>query len=112
MQTTNTVLMIAPVQFGFNPDAAETNSLYGSRYRLVRRARQTIQTAAREEFTRFVEVLREVGISVMTVEDTSEPHTPVRFFRITGFPHTMMGALSLPDGAGEPPFRAPRGYCH
>ena len=80
MQTTNTVLMIAPVQFGFNPDAAETNSFMEADTGLSGEARQTIQTAAREEFTRFVEVLREVGISVMTVEDTSEPHTPDSIF--------------------------------
>lgn len=43
-------------------------------------ARQKVQAAAREEFMRFVEVLREAGITVMTVEDTAEPHTPDSIF--------------------------------
>lgn len=72
--------MIAPVQFGFNPDAAETNSFMEADTGLSSEARQTIQTAAREEFMRFAEILREAGISVMTVEDTPEPHTPDSIF--------------------------------
>lgn len=80
MQTTNTILMIAPMHFGFNPDAAETNSFMESDTGLSGEARQKIQAAAREEFMHFVEVLREAGITVMTVEDTSEPHTPDSIF--------------------------------
>lgn len=80
MQITNTILMIAPVHFGFNPDAAETNSFMESDTGLSGEARQKIQAAAREEFMRFVKVLREAGITVMTVEDTSEPHTPDSIF--------------------------------
>lgn len=80
MQTTNTVLMIAPVHFGFNPDAAETNSFMEADTGLSGEARQHIQPAARAEFTNFVEVLRKAGISVLTVEDTPEPHTPDSIF--------------------------------
>lgn len=80
MQTTNTVLMIAPVQFGFNPDAAETNSFMEADTGLSGEARQKIQAAAREEFIRFVEVLRKAGMNVITVEDTPEPHTPDSIF--------------------------------
>jgi hypothetical protein len=80
MQTTNTVLMIAPVHFGFNPDAAETNSFMENDSGLSGEARQHIQSAARAEFMNFVEILREAGISVLTVEDTPQPHTPDSIF--------------------------------
>ncbi|MBD1210327.1 MAG: amidinotransferase [Ignavibacteria bacterium] len=80
MQTTHTVLMIAPVQFGFNPDAAETNSFMEADTGLSGEARQKIQAAAREEFMRFVEVLRKAGMNVITVEDTPVPHTPDSIF--------------------------------
>lgn len=80
MQTTNTVLMIAPVHFGFNPDAAETNSFMEADTGLSGEARQHIQSAARAEFMNFVEVLRAAGISVLTVEDSPQPHTPDSIF--------------------------------
>ncbi|MCU0427500.1 MAG: arginine deiminase-related protein [Candidatus Kapabacteria bacterium] len=80
MQVTNTVLMIAPVRFGFNPDAADTNSFMESDSGLSREEREKIQLAAREEFMNFAETLRGAGITVEIVEDTPEPHTPDSIF--------------------------------
>ncbi len=72
--------MIAPVRFGFNPDAAETNSFMEADTGLSGEERQRIQNAARAECMNFAEVLRAAGISVVIVEDTPEPHTPDSIF--------------------------------
>ncbi len=72
--------MIAPVRFGFNPDAAETNSFMEADTGLSGEERQRIQNAARAECLHFAEALRAAGISVVIVEDTPEPHTPDSIF--------------------------------
>jgi hypothetical protein len=79
-QTTDTLLMIAPVRFGYNPEAAESNSFMESDKHLGSKERQRIQEEARAEFDRFVEVLRAAGIEVLAYEDTPEPHTPDSIF--------------------------------
>ena len=80
MYITNTVLMIAPVRFGFNPDAAETNSFMESDSSLSNAERENIQKAAHAEFMHFAETLRAAGITVHIVEDTAQPHTPDSIF--------------------------------
>lgn len=74
MQTTNTVLMIEPVAFGYNAQTAENN------YFQVEQKGSDIQTKALAEFKNFVEKLRNKGINVITVKDTLEPHTPDSIF--------------------------------
>ena len=74
MQTTNTVLMIEPVAFGYNAQTAENN------YFQVEQKGADTQSKALVEFNNFVEKLRNKGINVIAVKDTLEPHTPDSIF--------------------------------
>lgn len=74
MQTTDTVLMIEPVAFGYNAQTAENN------YFQVNSEGSGTQEKALAEFRNFVEKLQSKGINVITVKDTLEPHTPDSIF--------------------------------
>ncbi|MRM82727.1 citrulline utilization hydrolase CtlX [Riemerella anatipestifer] len=74
MQTTNTVLMIEPVAFGYNAQTAENN------YFQVNSENEDTQSKALQEFKNFVEKLRSKGIAVVSIQDTLEPHTPDSIF--------------------------------
>lgn len=74
MQTTDTVLMIEPVAFGYNAQTAENN------YFQVEQESSDVQEKALKEFNNFVEKLRSKGINVITVKDTRDPHTPDSIF--------------------------------
>ena len=74
MQTTDTVLMIEPIAFGYNAETAENN------YFQIEQKGSDIQEKALQEFNAFVEKLRSKGINVITVRDTLEPHTPDSIF--------------------------------
>ncbi|MFK7973175.1 MAG: citrulline utilization hydrolase CtlX [Bacteroidia bacterium] len=77
LQTTDTVFMVRPVAFGYNPQAAESNAFMqddkdGSS--------KKVATKAQEEFDAMVEMLRNVGVTVNVFEDIPEPHTPDSIF--------------------------------
>ncbi|MBB4806480.1 hypothetical protein HNP38_001776 [Chryseobacterium defluvii] len=74
MQTTDTVLMIEPIAFGYNAQTAKNN------YFQVEQKDFDVQEKALQEFNNFVEKLRNKGINVITVKDTAEPHTPDSIF--------------------------------
>lgn len=74
MQTTDTVLMIEPIAFGFNEETAKNN------YFQVEQKGFDIQFRALTEFKAFVEKLRNKGINVITIKDTLDPHTPDSIF--------------------------------
>lgn len=74
MQTTDTVLMIEPIAFGYNAQTAENN------YFQVDQKDSDVQQKALQEFNNFVGKLRSKGINVITVKDTLEPHTPDSIF--------------------------------
>lgn len=74
MQTTDTVLMIEPIAFGFNAETAKNN------YFQVEQKGFDTQFKALSEFKGFVEKLRSKGINVITVKDTLDPHTPDSIF--------------------------------
>lgn len=69
MQTTATILMIRPANFGFNPETAE-NNFYQKKD--VRPA-QEIRDLASREFDGFVALLRDQGVSVVVIDDTDFP---------------------------------------
>lgn len=75
-QTTNTILMIEPVAFGFNHQTAVNN--YFQQKDFV--VEGDVQGLALEEFKGMVDKLRENGINVLVVTDTLEPHTPDSIF--------------------------------
>lgn len=74
MQTTDTVLMVEPIAFGFNAQTAENN------YFQVQDESQNTQVKALEEFQNFVAKLRKAGVRVLVVKDTLDPHTPDSIF--------------------------------
>ncbi|WP_027387183.1 citrulline utilization hydrolase CtlX [Chryseobacterium gregarium] len=74
MQTTDTVLMIEPIAFGFNAETAKNN------YFQIEQKGFDTQIKALTEFRMFVEKLRSKGINVITVKDTLDPHTPDSIF--------------------------------
>ncbi len=74
MQTTDTVLMIEPIAFGFNEETAKNN------YFQIEQKGFDIQFKALTEFKAFVEKLRSKGVNVITIKDTLDPHTPDSIF--------------------------------
>jgi hypothetical protein len=74
MQTTSNLLMIRPVDFGFNAETAVNNAFQ------VEGKNENAQQKALEEFNGFVQKLTEHGIDVTVVEDTPNPHTPDSVF--------------------------------
>jgi len=75
-QSASTVLMIRPVRFESNPLTAASNRFQ----RKTRAAAGDQQDAALREFDGLVDALRNQGIDVIVVDDTSEPHTPDSIF--------------------------------
>lgn len=76
MQTTNTILMIRPVNFRKNEQTAVNNYFQED----INLRNEAINKMAQEEFDSFVAVLREKGVQVIVVEDTKEPDTPDSIF--------------------------------
>lgn len=74
MQTTSHILMIRPVNFGFNAETAVNNAFQKAG------ADTAAQEKAQQEFDNFVNLLRTQGVDVLVVDDTPEPHTPDSIF--------------------------------
>lgn len=77
MQTTSHILMIRPVNFGFNEETADTNAFQQA---ASKEPEVTTQAKALEEFDHFVVVLQSAGVDVTVIEDTPQPHTPDSIF--------------------------------
>ncbi|WMW04502.1 citrulline utilization hydrolase CtlX [Pseudomonas entomophila] len=90
MQTTNTVLMIRPARFTFNPDTALNN-----RFQQAPLDPATASEKALEEFDGYVETLRRHGVEVLVVQDTPEPHTPDSIFPNNWWSSHADGSLVL-----------------
>ncbi len=73
MQTTAHLLMIEPINFGFNAETAVNNSFQ-------KKIDGDIQQKALQEFSVFVNVLRLNKIDVTVVKDSSHPVTPDSLF--------------------------------
>jgi len=69
-QTTNTVLMVRPANFGYNPETAENNSFQSNDGGL---SVEEIQTLALKEFDDLVRRLRDLEIQVIVIDDTEKP---------------------------------------
>jgi hypothetical protein len=74
MQTTSNLLMIRPVNFGFNAETAVNNAFQ------VAGVSERTQEKALAEFEGFVSLLRANGVDVTVVGDDPEPHTPDSIF--------------------------------
>ncbi|MEO8933188.1 MAG: arginine deiminase-related protein [Xanthomarina sp.] len=71
-QTTNTILMIRPINFRMNEQTAVNN--YFQEELDLKNA--VINSKAQQEFDDFVEKLRQVGVRVLVINDTEEFDTP------------------------------------
>lgn len=76
-QTTNTILMIRPINFRMNEQTAVNN--YYQKV-LDNLQPETINLKAQQEFDTYVEKLRSVGVNVVVVSDTNEHDTPDSIF--------------------------------
>ncbi|MBO0947846.1 citrulline utilization hydrolase CtlX [Fibrella forsythiae] len=77
-QTTQRILMIRPVRFGFNEQTAASNSFQDAS--LAGRPVEQAQADAQREFDEMVRQLRASGVDVMVYNDTPDPHTPDSIF--------------------------------
>ncbi|MEZ4685724.1 MAG: arginine deiminase-related protein [Bacteroidia bacterium] len=77
LQTTDTIFMVRPAAFGFNPLAAESNAFMQETDELSGRE---ISDKAKEEFDGMVAILQEAGIRVHVFEDEIVPYTPDAIF--------------------------------
>ena len=75
MQSTNNILMIRPVNFGFNAQTAGSNA-----FQVMDEDQQAVQQQAVQQFDGFVHILRDNGLNVTVIDDTPEPHTPDSIF--------------------------------
>ena len=69
-QIADTLLMVRPANFGFNPETAESNAFQVNEQKL---SMEAIKETAKKEFDAFVKKLRAVGVQVIVVEDTAAP---------------------------------------
>lgn len=76
-QTTNTILMIRPINFRMNEQTAVNN--YYQKV-LENTLPETVNKKAQQEFDNYVEKLRAIGVNVIVVEDNKEFDTPDSIF--------------------------------
>jgi hypothetical protein len=76
-QTTNTILMIRPINFRMNEQTAVNNYYQKVLDNLLP---DTVNAKAQQEFDAYVEKLRAIGVHVVVVDDTEEFDTPDSIF--------------------------------
>ncbi len=89
VQTTDTVLMVKPVAFGYNEETSVNNNFQ------TYSGERDIPELARQESEAFIALLEKSGINVITVEDTPEPHTPDSVFPNNWFSTHKDGTLVI-----------------
>ena len=77
-QTTSNILMIRPVNFGFNQETAESNAFQNAEF--GEQNKEQSQQIALQEFDEMASQLRKIGVNMIVVDDTSEPYTPDSIF--------------------------------
>jgi hypothetical protein len=87
-QLTSKVLMIRPIQFGFNEETAANNAFQ-------KMGAGDVQKLALAEFNQFVALLESNHIEVVVVDDTPAPHTPDSIFPNNWFSTHSTGELVL-----------------
>ncbi len=74
-QSTSHILMIRPVNFGFNEETAASNAFQNRNA-----VKDGVNEKAQEEFDRMVNTLCSNGVDVTVIDDTHEPYTPDSIF--------------------------------
>ncbi len=75
-QLTNTILMVRPVNFGYNPETAKNNHYQQQSSETT----EIIQQQALKEFNNFVTKLQDAGVHVIVIDDLAENNTPDSIF--------------------------------
>lgn len=91
MQLTDTILMIRPAAFRYNPETAANNFFQNP----TSLAQHELQETVLREFDAMVDALRGRGIDVIVVEDTPEPVKPDAIFPNNWFSTNRRGALNV-----------------
>ncbi|HUH47788.1 MAG TPA: arginine deiminase-related protein, partial [Arenibacter sp.] len=76
MQITNTILMVRPVNFRRNEQTAINNYFQAD----IDLRNREINAKAQEEFDAFTRLLKEIGVTVIVVDDTEDSDTPDAVF--------------------------------
>ncbi len=76
-QTTNTILMVRPINFRMNEQTA-VNNYYQKVLDNV--LPETVNMKAQKEFDNYVNKLRDIGVNVIVVNDTKDTDTPDAIF--------------------------------
>jgi hypothetical protein len=76
-QTTDTILMVRPANFGFNAETAANNAFQNNDGTL---SPQQIKEKAIQEFDGFVDKLRNAGLRILVVDETETPIRPDSVF--------------------------------
>lgn len=75
-QSTSHILMVRPVNFGFNDETAESNAFQQQ----DKSDKNSVQKKALSEFNNFVTALKANGVDAIVVDDTPEPYKPDSIF--------------------------------
>jgi hypothetical protein len=73
-QNTHKVMMVRPVNFGFNPETAASNAFQ------QKQEIENLNEIAQEEFDYYVDLLEDKGIEVIVIEDSENPIKPDAIF--------------------------------
>lgn len=93
-QSTNTIVMVRPDHFGFNPQTAETNPYMHSASE-VHKGMQEIRVLALQEFEHSVQTLQAKGVRVLVLPSKADVMTPDAVFPNNWFSHHADGKLVL-----------------
>lgn len=88
-QLTDTVVMISPDQFGFNPQTAASNNFQHK----LDISSQEVQKRALREFENMVVLLRSKGVNVLTLPSRRDVVTPDAIYPNNWFSHHAGGIL-------------------
>ncbi len=91
-QTTSTILMVRPANFGFNEETAANNAFQqkGENYNSTK-----VRAEALAEFDAFVEKLEAHKIDVVVIDDSSEPVKPDAVFPNNWFSTHQEGIIAI-----------------
>jgi len=90
-QTTNTVVMISPDQFGFNPETSGSNSFQ----HIPSQSEIDTRQSALSEFHKTVDTLNAHGIATLVLPSRADVITPDAVFPNNWFSHHQEGALVI-----------------
>jgi len=77
-QATSHILMVRPIEFGFNKETAESNAFQDET--IAAQTKDNAQEEALLEFENMISLLKVAGLDIIVYEDTKEHYTPDSIF--------------------------------